>query len=99
VEIIKDCEALFFQETPGGICFQLYPESGTDFFCLERPEEITFIKDAKGNVEAMMIGEHSYLERVENGSDIGKEGSAHKPGGGLAQPSGRLMRDDDCHLL
>jgi CubicO group peptidase (beta-lactamase class C family) len=65
VEIIKDGEALFLQETPGGVCFQLYPESGTDFFCLERPEEITFIKNAKGKVEAMMIGEHSYLERVE----------------------------------
>jgi len=65
VEIIKDGEHLFLQETPGGIRYQLYPESETEFFCLEHSEEITFIKNAKGNVEALMIGESSYLERVE----------------------------------
>jgi CubicO group peptidase (beta-lactamase class C family) len=65
VEIIQDGQALILRETPGGIHFQLYPESETDFFCLEHSEEITFIKNAQGNVEAMMIGESSYLERVE----------------------------------
>jgi hypothetical protein len=41
-EVIKDGEHIFLQETPGGIHFQLCPESETDFFCLERPEKITF---------------------------------------------------------
>lgn len=65
VEIIKDGEHLFLWETPGGIHCQLYPESRTDFFCLERPEQITFIKNAGEKVERMMIGECSHLERVE----------------------------------
>ncbi len=64
VEIIQDGEHLILRETPGGIHCQLYPESETDFFCLEHSEEITFIKNARGKVEAMMIGEYSYLERV-----------------------------------
>jgi hypothetical protein len=42
-----------------------YSESGTDFFCLAHPEEITFIKNARGKVETMMIGEYSHLEQVE----------------------------------
>jgi CubicO group peptidase (beta-lactamase class C family) len=65
VEIIKDGGHLFLCETPGGIHYQLYPESGTDFFCLAHPEEITFIKNARGKVETMMVGEYSHLERVE----------------------------------
>jgi hypothetical protein len=58
-------EHLFLWETPGGIHYQLYSESGTDFFCLAHPEEITFIKNARGKVETMMIGEYSHLEQVE----------------------------------
>lgn len=65
VEIIKDGEHLFLWQTPGGIHYRLYPESGTDFFCLEHPEEITFIKSARGKVETMMIGKRARLERVE----------------------------------
>jgi hypothetical protein len=53
------------QENQARIHFQLYPESETEFFCLPRSEEITFIKIAKGNVEALMIGEYSHLERAE----------------------------------
>jgi hypothetical protein len=65
VEIIKDGEDLHLWETPGGIHYRLYPESGTEFFCLEHPKVITFVKDARGRVETMMIGESSRLERVE----------------------------------
>jgi hypothetical protein len=64
VEIIKDGEHLFLQESQDGIRFQLYPESETDFFCLARSEEITFIKNAEGEGEALMIGEYAHLERV-----------------------------------
>jgi CubicO group peptidase (beta-lactamase class C family) len=65
VEIIKDGEHLFLQESQDGIHFQLYPESETEFFCLPLSEEITFIKNANGKVETLMIGEYSHLERVE----------------------------------
>ncbi len=64
VEITKDGEHLFMQESPGGMQFQLYPESETDFFCLPHSDEITFIKNAKKKVETLMIGEYSHLERV-----------------------------------
>ncbi|MFC1879674.1 hypothetical protein ACFLZW_07135 [Chloroflexota bacterium] len=64
VQIIKDGENLYLQETPGGIRFQLYPESETDFFCLPRSEEITFIKNARGKVKTLMVGECSQLERA-----------------------------------
>ena len=65
MDIIKDGEYLFLQESQDGIRFQLYPESEVDFFCLTRCEEITFIKDSKGKVDTMMIGEYSHLERVD----------------------------------
>jgi CubicO group peptidase (beta-lactamase class C family) len=64
-EIIKDGEHIFFKETSGGIQFQLYPESETDFFRLESPEKITFIRNARGKIEAITIGEYECLERVE----------------------------------
>jgi CubicO group peptidase (beta-lactamase class C family) len=64
-EIIKDSEHIFFQETSCGIQFLLYPESETDFFRLESPEKITFLENARGKVETMMVGEYSHLERVE----------------------------------
>lgn len=63
-EILRDGEGIFLQDSPGAAPFQLYPESGTSFFCLERPEEITFIRNARGRVEAMMIGEYLHLERA-----------------------------------
>ena len=65
VEIIKNGEDLFLQESQDGIRFQLYPESEVDFFCLTRCDEITFIKNSMGKVDTMMIGEYSHLERVE----------------------------------
>jgi CubicO group peptidase (beta-lactamase class C family) len=64
VEIIKDGDHLFLQESQGGVRYQLYPESETDFFCLPRSEEITFIKNDKGEGE-ILIGEYEHLERVE----------------------------------
>jgi len=62
--ITKHGEHLFVQETPGGIRFEIYPESETDFFCRERPEAITFVKNASGEVEALLVGEALHLERV-----------------------------------
>jgi hypothetical protein len=64
VEIIKDGDCLFSQETPKGNRHQLHPESQTDFFFLHSPQEVSFIIGDRGKVEAMMIGEYAYLERV-----------------------------------
>jgi CubicO group peptidase (beta-lactamase class C family) len=65
VEITKEGKHLFIKELPDGLCYQLYSETETDFFCQEHPEEITFIKNSKGRVETMKIGEYSHLERVD----------------------------------
>jgi hypothetical protein len=64
-EITKDGEHIFLQESPIGLRFQLFPESETDFFCLERSEKITLIENDSGKIEGMKIGENDYLERVE----------------------------------
>jgi CubicO group peptidase (beta-lactamase class C family) len=63
VEITNDGEHLFLKESQDGMRFRLYPESETDFFCLPRSEEITFIKNPKGKVDTLLIGEYSQLER------------------------------------
>ena len=64
-EIIRDGESLFLQEAAGGINFQLYPESETEFFRLEAPEKITLVKNEAGKVGGMTIGQYVHLERVE----------------------------------
>jgi CubicO group peptidase (beta-lactamase class C family) len=65
VQIINEGEHLYLQESQGAIRLQLYPESETDFFCLPRSEEITFIKNAQGIVDTLLMGEYSHLERVK----------------------------------
>ena len=65
VQISADGGHLFLQESHGGLRFQLHPESETDFFCLDRSEEITFMKNLQGNVDTLLIGEYEQLERVE----------------------------------
>ena len=65
VQVIKTNEHLYIKDLPDGLWYQLYPETETDFFCQEHPEEITFIKDSKGEVETMMIGKYSHLARVD----------------------------------
>lgn len=67
VEVIKEGDALFIQEPWGGLRFQIFPESETDFFCLHRQEKFSFIKDDKGKVVTMMMGQFTELERVDEG--------------------------------
>jgi CubicO group peptidase (beta-lactamase class C family) len=62
--IAREGDRLFWEEMPGGMRYELYPESDTTFFACERWEQITFVTDAGGAVEAMMVGEHERLERV-----------------------------------
>jgi CubicO group peptidase (beta-lactamase class C family) len=65
VEVINNGEHLYLQELQGGLCFQIYPESKTAFFCLHHSEEITFIKNDQGKGVTLMIGGHEHLERVD----------------------------------
>ena len=62
--IVREGDRLFWEEMPDGMRYELYPESDTTFFACERWEQITFVTDAGGAVEAMMVGEHERLERV-----------------------------------
>jgi CubicO group peptidase (beta-lactamase class C family) len=64
VEISLDGSHLFLQESGGGMHFQLYPESETEFFCLSRPDNFTFVTNDQGEVETLLIGEYKQLERV-----------------------------------
>jgi hypothetical protein len=65
--VTKEDGLLFLQETPIGLRYELYPESETTFFALERFEAITFVRDADGGVEAVMIGNHERLNRTGSG--------------------------------
>jgi CubicO group peptidase (beta-lactamase class C family) len=62
--ITKEDDALVLHETPDGLRYELYPESETAFFALERHEMITFVRDNDGHVEAVMIGDYERLNRM-----------------------------------
>jgi CubicO group peptidase (beta-lactamase class C family) len=62
--VTKQGDRLVFQETPGGLRYTLYPESETTFFACERYEAIHFVRDGKGQVEAVMIGNYERLNRA-----------------------------------
>ena len=63
-EIFKERGHLYLRELPNGLEFRLHRESELDFFCLARPEALSFIKNKRGEIYAMLIGENEYLERV-----------------------------------
>jgi len=65
VEIEMEKDQLFLQELPDGIRFQLYPESECDFFCLSKPELITFFENDQGGFDTLLIGEYEQLQRME----------------------------------
>jgi CubicO group peptidase (beta-lactamase class C family) len=56
---------LVLRETPDGLRYELYPESDTTFFALDRHEPFAFIRDDDGRVETMMIGAFERLNRTE----------------------------------
>jgi hypothetical protein len=62
--VTREGDLLVLQETPDGLRYELYPESETTFFALERFEALTFVRDADGNVEAVMIGDYERLSRT-----------------------------------
>jgi len=62
--IAQEGDRLFWEDVPDGLCFELYPESETVFFSLERPQRITFVRDFGGSVETVLFGGHEQLERV-----------------------------------
>ena len=64
VEVIVEGEVLIVRETASGIRYPLYPESRENFFALPTPEEITFARNDKGIVDAVMFGKNARFERV-----------------------------------
>jgi hypothetical protein len=49
---------------PDGLRYELYPESETVVFSLERQQRITLVQDADGSVEKVLFGEYKQLEQV-----------------------------------
>jgi hypothetical protein len=45
--------------------YELYPESETATFALEWEEGVSFVEDADGHVEALIVGEHGRCKRVK----------------------------------
>jgi CubicO group peptidase (beta-lactamase class C family) len=64
VRVVREGSRLFWEEVADRMRYELYPASDTSFFSLERREPITFVQDAGGHVEAVMVGEGWRLERV-----------------------------------
>jgi hypothetical protein len=64
VEVFKDGENLSLRELPIGTCYPLYPETDTDFFSIENPEQVSFIDVDGGEVNRMQIGRFEQLERT-----------------------------------
>jgi CubicO group peptidase (beta-lactamase class C family) len=63
--VVQEGERLFWEDTPDGMRVELYPESETTFFSLERPQPITFVQGDDGSVETVLFGQYERLERVE----------------------------------
>jgi len=62
--VVREGDRLFWQDLPDGLRCELYPESETVFFSLERQQRITFVRDPDGSVETVLFGEYERLERV-----------------------------------
>jgi hypothetical protein len=62
--VVREGDRLFWQDTPGGLCCELFPESATAFFTLEHGQGITFVQEPDGSVETVLVGEYERLERV-----------------------------------
>jgi hypothetical protein len=63
--IVQANDRLYWESMPPGERYELYPASDTTFFCLEHPYEITFVRDASGEVEAIQFGGYARLEPVD----------------------------------
>jgi len=62
--IDQEGDRLFWQDVPVGMRSEMYPGSDAAFFILEQAGDITFARNAKGNVEAVMFGKDWRLERA-----------------------------------
>ena len=62
--VVREGDCLFWEDTPDGMRIELYPESETVFFSLERPQRITFVQGDGGDVETVLFGPYERLERA-----------------------------------
>jgi CubicO group peptidase (beta-lactamase class C family) len=63
--VVREGDRFFWEDTPGGVRVELFPESETAFFSLERPERITFVQGDDDDVETVTFGPYERLERVD----------------------------------
>jgi hypothetical protein len=56
-------EGLMWEDLPYGTRFRLYPASEQVYFRVEYADEITFLQDTQGRIEALRIGPHWRMER------------------------------------
>jgi len=58
-------EHLLLQTFPDGMCYELYPESETDYFSVELEGPIAFVKDEDGTVNTFIIDSQWKVKRVK----------------------------------
>jgi len=63
--IKRENERLFMQTLPDGICCELYGESETQYFMVEREETIAFVKNDDDKVNTLMFDSQWKMERVK----------------------------------
>jgi CubicO group peptidase (beta-lactamase class C family) len=63
--IKRENERLFMQMLPDGICCELYAESETQYFMVEREETLAFIKNDGDKVNTVMFDSQWKMERVK----------------------------------
>ncbi len=65
VTVTSEDDRLFCEDVPSGMRRELFPASDTVFFSLEHPEDLTFVRDADGSVQEVMVGDRLRLERKD----------------------------------
>jgi hypothetical protein len=63
--IKREDEHLLLQTFPDAMCYELHPESETDYFSLELEGPIAFVKDENGIVNTLIIDSQWKLKRVK----------------------------------
>jgi hypothetical protein len=63
--VARENERLFMQTLPDGIRYELYAESETQYFMVEKEQRITFVKNDDDKVNTLMIDSQWKLERVK----------------------------------
>lgn len=63
--ITRENERLFMQTLPDGVRYELYAESETQYFMVEREQPIAFVKNDDDKVNTLMFDSQWQMERVK----------------------------------